>query len=307
MVFIILFILFILFYRKNKENFSTLTHYDILIQNTTHVPHLCIPKKIWAFWDGDELPPVVQLCIQSWKVKNPSYSVIILSKKTLKEYLPEVDFAKMKHINSSVTKFSDMVRLCILEKYGGIWCDASIICIEPFDSWLVRLDNTFDFIGFYIDSFTLSHFKHFSPVIENWFFACPPNSLFIKDWLSEFSRISSFERVGEYVNNVQNDNVNTQKISGLEYLSMHVACQKILQKNLGKYNIALFKAEDSALKYLSDQDWDTQKSIHNIANCALKNIKKPELLVPIIKLRSPERNLMSTMPNHEQKYIFKFL
>ena len=299
--------------KKNIEQFKLNTDtYDIVIQSanqdtrlsTTYIPPLSIPKKIWAFWDGDELPETVQLCVQSWKVKNPSYSVIILSKKSLKDYLPDVDFTKIKHISDSVARFSDMIRLFILEKYGGIWCDASIICLEPFDTWLIPSNNIFDFIGFYIDSFTDPRFKSFSPVIESWFLACPPNSLFIKDWLAEFLRISSFETVGDYVKDIQSD-TNTQKIDGLEYLSIHVACQKVLQKNLGKYNIALFKAEDTAFKYLTQSAWNSQQSIHNIINCASENIKKPELLVPILKLRGCERGVFEKIPNKNE--IFKFL
>lgn len=261
---------------------------------------LSIPRKIWTFWDNENIPDVVQKCIYTWKKYNPHYEIVVLNKKNVNNYL-DVDFSKIKHISDSPARYSDMVRLHILSKYGGIWCDASIICMKPYDSWIPDLQSNSDaeFVGFYIDSFTLPEMKESSPVIESWFFACKENSIMVNDWLKEFLRISDYDTVEQYVDSVKGEGVNIQKITSPAYLSIHVACQKVLQKGPNRpYKFALLKAEDTAFKYLTKNDWDSEKSIKNILDCKNDNkeVDNCDLLhTPIIKMRGSERIAMDTM------------
>jgi len=267
-----------------------------------------IPKKIWTFWDNPIIPDIIDKCIGTWKKHNPNYEIIVLNKNNLNNYLPEVDFSKIKHIhNNSPEKFSDMVRLHVLAKYGGIWSDASIICLKPYDYWinLLQKKNNSEFVGFYIDGFTLPEYREKSPVIENWFFACKSNSMFVKDWLKEFLRTSDFNTIEEYVENVKEHGVNFQKITSTSYLSMHIACQKILQKQGANYKIKLLKAEDTAYKYLTKNDWDTNKALDNLLAC-----KNPKITLhlcdildtPIIKMRRAER-IMMEQKNYLQWFV----
>jgi hypothetical protein len=261
-----------------------------------------IPKKIWTFWDNDNIPEIVQKCINTWKKYNPTYEITVLTKSTLFKYLPDVDFSKIKHIENSPEKYSDMVRLHILAKYGGIWSDASIICLKSYDSWIPDKQSVSnaEFIGFYIDSFTLPEFKENSPVIENWFFACSKGSKMVNDWLKEFLRISEYDTVEKYVDAVKAEGVNIQNISSPTYLSMHVACQKILQKGANKpYKFSVLKAEDTAFKYLTQNEWDSKRAIQNILDCKDDSKKEKEncnfLDSPIIKMRGLERKEMEKM------------
>jgi Capsular polysaccharide synthesis protein len=276
-------IIYTFFYNKRIEGFTS-----------------SIPQIIWTFWDNENVPDVVQKCIHTWETYNPQYKIIVLSKTNLTNYL-DVDFSKIKHISDSCEKYSDMVRLHILSKYGGIWCDASVICMKSYDSWIpyIQAENDADFVGFYIDSFTLPEFKKSSPVIENWFFACKKNSIMVNDWLKEFLRISDYDTVEQYVDSVKAEGVNIQNISSPTYLSMHVACQKVLQKGENRpYKFALLKAEDTAFKYLTKNDWNSEKAVKNILDCkhGNKEVDNCDLLnTPIIKMRGVERKAMDTM------------
>jgi hypothetical protein len=261
---------------------------------------LSIPRKIWTFWDDENIPNVVQKYIATWKKYNPDHEIVVLNKTNLNNYL-DVDFSKIKHISHSPTRYSDMVRLYILSKYGGIWCDASIICMKPFDSWIFDLQSNSDaeFVGFYIDGFTLPEFKESSPVIESWFFACKENSIMVNDWLKEFLRISDYDTIEQYVESVKDEGVNIQKITSPAYLAIHVACQKVLQKGPNRpYKFAVLKAEDTAFKYLTKNNWDSEKAVKNILDCKddNKRVDNCELLdTPIIKMRGLERKAMDTM------------
>jgi len=79
---------------------------------------------------------------------------------------------------------------------------------------------------------------------------------------------------------------------------MHVACQKVLQKGENRpYNFALLKAEDTAFKYLTKNDWNSEKAVKNILHCKdNKQVDNCDLLnTPIIKMRGVERKAMDTM------------
>ena len=278
LILIIISILSIEYYKIYKETFEI---------NTS------IPKKIWTYWDNDRLPEIIEKCINTWKKHNPNYEIIVLSKQNLLKYLPDIDFSKIKHIDAAA-RFSDMVRLYILAKYGGIWSDASIICQKSYDSWIpdMKAKSNAEFVGFYIDSFTLPQFKEKSPVIESWFFACVTGSKMVNDWLNEFLRISDFDTVEKYVESVKEEGVDLQKISNPVYLSIHVACQKILQKGPNKpYFFELLKAEDTAFNYLTTNGWDSKNAIQNIIDCKESKTKEKCLFLdsPIIKIRGDDR------------------
>ena len=283
-ILLFVFVLSIYFYCYGTHNLENMDEYKK------------IPKKIWTFWDSEDLPPEVQTCTQTWKKQNPDYEINILNPSNLSNFLPDVDFKKMKH-NDSVQRYSDLVRLHILAKYGGIWSDASILCLKPFDTWIPPLQekNNAEFIGFYLEKFTLPEYTKSSPVIESWFFACTENSPMVKDWLNEFLRIHDFETVQKYVDSVISEGVNLQNIDYHVYLAIHVSCQKILQKGSNiPYIFEVLKAEDTAYKYLTKTEWNSEKSVQQVINCKKQNKIDngcDVLDTPIIKLRGGERGI----------------
>lgn len=125
-----------------------------------------IPRIVWAYWDGD-VPPLVAKCIESWKKHNPTYKIIVLNKGNLSTYLPQVDFASMKHVNDSVQRFSDFVRVHVLAEHGGIWIDASTICQAPLD-WIQQIQHEKDveFVGYFTDNMTLPKWRETSPLLK---------------------------------------------------------------------------------------------------------------------------------------------
>jgi hypothetical protein len=288
----LLLITIIMFYgQKYKENYE---NYEI-------------PKIIWTYWDGTT-PDIVNKCIDTWRKHNPTYEIIILNKNNLNNYLPEVDFSKMKNIENPA-HFSDMVRIHVLAKNGGIWCDASIICLKSFD-WINELRNkeNSEFVGFYIDSFTKNEYKKKAPVIENWFFACIKGSEFVSNWRDEYKRITEFESRKQYLENVKSSNIDFQNIGMNEYLAMHISAQKILQSGQ-TYKLSLIKAEDDAFKYLTQNDWDSKKAIQNLVDCNNESIKTSSscsfLQGKIIKLRGDDRKQLENI-NTSNNFFNKF-
>jgi hypothetical protein len=255
-----------------------------------------IPNILWFFWDGEPLA-FVDRCIDSWKKYNPNYEIHILNKQNIDNYLPEVKINDLKFASQSMARYSDFVRLNILSKYGGVWIDASSICHRSLN-WIHSIQNKYkvDMIGFYLEGFTTPEYKDYSPVIESWFFACTPNSPFVKDWCKEFMRLNDFDTIDQYLEQVKSEGCNFQKIDIPDYLAIHIAAQVILQKNPNTYNICILSAEKGPYKYLVDTNWDPKLAIQNLNN---DDTRYNYYQLPFIKLRGLERLYIPELPSYE--------
>ncbi|MBA3994491.1 MAG: hypothetical protein C0469_13260 [Cyanobacteria bacterium DS2.3.42] len=94
-----------------------------------------INKVIWMVWlqGWNNAPWLVQKCLASWQFHNPDWEIRALDANSLQRYieLPELDGKEI-----TATNMSDIVRTLLLHEYGGVWCDATLLCHRPLDSWL---------------------------------------------------------------------------------------------------------------------------------------------------------------------------
>ena len=224
-----------------------------------------IPKKIWTFWDSDEVPSFIEKCIQTWKRHNPDFEIIILNNNNYHYYLPELDKSKLKHVND-VRHFSDILRVHVLEKYGGIWSDASIICYDSYD-WIIELQKEKDveFIGYWINNDNSD-----SPVIENWFFACVAGSNMMVDWKNSLMESQYYSNKSDYILYLQ-DNADLSNVSSPDYLWMHSALQKCLQENKGKYKYEVFDSGSGPFKFAFENDWKGDGMLDPLIECNREN------------------------------------
>ncbi|NET79228.1 capsular polysaccharide synthesis protein [Okeania sp. SIO1F9] len=98
---------------------------------------MTIPKKIWFLWyqGFSQAPLVVRKCYESWKKYNPDWEVIFLDENNIKDYIT-LSLPEEKLCQLPKTKQSNLVRLELLSKYGGVWADATSLCRVPLDKWL---------------------------------------------------------------------------------------------------------------------------------------------------------------------------
>ena len=87
---------------------------------------------IWVcWWNGeDAAPPLVRQCIQSIRKQAGDHPVHLITEQTFSEYL-EIPQYILKHLQNKklcLANFSDYLRFSLLEKYGGIWLDATVFC-----------------------------------------------------------------------------------------------------------------------------------------------------------------------------------
>lgn len=89
---------------------------------------------IWQYWgqgfSGDQPPVVVKYCLETVERYRGDCRVIHLSDDTISDYIDLPDFIwEGLRDNPSLTRtfFSDLLRLALLEAYGGVWLDSTIL------------------------------------------------------------------------------------------------------------------------------------------------------------------------------------
>ena len=259
---------------------SLVTLITASVSHTSSVANTKIPKILWTFWNSDSIPPVIKYCVATWHKHNPDHEIRVVTPSNYNMYISDLDISKFKHADSPA-RISDLVRLHLLSKYGGIWIDASIICNKPLQ-WVHDLSRGKEFLGYYLESFT-THTEF--PVLESWFFACVPNSMFVKKWRDAFMLMNNYSTVNDYVSALRSAGTDLQKIDGPSYLAIHVAAQYVMQ--VMKYptrSLVFLKAEDGPYLYLVRNNWDSEKAVSEIVS--------GKVTTDLIKVRGNERKIL---------------
>ena len=115
----------------------TILSFYIIEFNSNKINYGFLPKNIYVFWDKgfENMPKMCKKCVNSWIAKNPEYKVIVLDKSNIYNYLDKEFLDKVWTKNQIQTQ-SDLIRINLLSRYGGIWVDATLFCIKPLKSWL---------------------------------------------------------------------------------------------------------------------------------------------------------------------------
>jgi hypothetical protein len=248
-----------------------------------------IPKIIWTYWDSEKLPDFIQKCVDKWRQLNPGWKINVLNPDNLGEYLPGIDIFGMKFADTKPRQ-SDFVRLHVMAKYGGIWCDASMVPTKSFD-WVIDTQRSkgSEFIGYYRESATT---RPEYPAIESWFFASIPGSNFVSKWRDELEVMNTLKSEGVYKDNVKDRGVDIQNIPQPDYLNVYLSAQAVMQTQMTpdeiKNKIYVLKSEDGPFEHSVTNNWDPTKSIQSLCD-------KPTSSLPdLIKIYGNERRAMES-------------
>jgi serine/threonine protein kinase len=269
-----------------------------------------IPKCIWCFWDSKDLPDTVKKSIDTWKHFNPDYKITVINKRNIKKLIPNINFNKIKIAKDSIQKYSDFIRINVLKKYGGIWIDGSSFSTCSFDEWFhkIGIKKTTDFIGYVNPQFNKVKYEKKYPMIENWFFACPKNSKFVKEWHKEFMKLKNLDDVNDYIDEVVEEGIDMQWIDNPQYLTQHLAAQVILQRGYNMKNMILLNAiqnkyGNGPLHYfISDKAW-TLTDVESVRTLCKD---KKEWSQPIVKLVGDTRRIVENNKSIK-KCVFKII
>jgi hypothetical protein len=201
-----------------------------------------IPKIIWSYWDDPNVPEFIQKCRYTWEKFNPEYTINFINNDNLKFFVGEEEAQKIKDwkFNDSPQRMSDLIRLSVISKFGGIWLDASIVCFNSFD-W-VQSDGS-DVIVFSIKEISVE------PCIESWFIAAAPNNKMICDWNEEMRSIDQYDTVEAYID--ANPDVSQEAIAyNINYLVVYFCCRKSYNKYKDQTTVKIYNASDGPYNYM---------------------------------------------------------
>lgn len=88
-------------------------------------------RIIWVCWfqGFDKAPLLVQKCVESIRKYAGDYKLIELTETNFNQYITLPDYIIKKYHDGIISRihFSDLLRLSLLNKYGGLWIDSTIL------------------------------------------------------------------------------------------------------------------------------------------------------------------------------------
>ena len=113
------------------------------------------------------MPEMVRMCLKSWQRHNSSWEFIFIDNKNLNEYIDFKTELKLNREKIPLQAQSDIIRINLLNKFGGVWVDSTCYCTKPLESWLPKnLDSGF---------FAFNR-PNTDRMISSWFLAAVPNN-----------------------------------------------------------------------------------------------------------------------------------
>jgi hypothetical protein len=134
-----------------------------------------LPRVVWMLWlqGWERAPELVRACAETWRRQNPGWTVRLLDRGRLGDFLPADALAHVAGKPLEPEAFSDVIRLELLARYGGVWVDATVYCMRPLDTWLP-------------ERITAGFFAFARPaadrMLSSWFLAAAPGSDIVHRW-----------------------------------------------------------------------------------------------------------------------------
>lgn len=136
-----------------------------------------LPKKIFSFWmQGVSVAPeIVQFNWDRWRHLNPDFELIILENDSVKDTMSWIPFDSK---SIPLQTYSDILRYHLLQKFGGIWVDATVFPTVPLREWLPEVIDGANFFAFSSPDIPRNRL-----LLDNWFIVANRNSIIIKKLL----------------------------------------------------------------------------------------------------------------------------
>ena len=127
--------------RRQRKSFKVISKYIDSRENVFYLEREAIGDVVWQFWESPKVKSragneLVVGCLESieqclWE----GFERKLLTLKSSLKYIqfPEFVYDKLQRgaPGFGLAAFSDILRLALLCKYGGIWVDATILALRP--------------------------------------------------------------------------------------------------------------------------------------------------------------------------------
>lgn len=146
----------------------------------------CFPRVIWSHWGDDIFPEDVEemITVSRKSLEKKNFTYCLLTPKNLPDFLDLLTFPRGFYAGKVNVK-SDYIRVCLLQKYGGIYVDSTMYITsgDEMERVFTRAVNAKralfgyekNFIGIYL--------------IESCFLGAPRDSVFMRRYKNEFDTV----------------------------------------------------------------------------------------------------------------------
>lgn len=146
-----------------------------IYENWSNYPPKPVTKKrIWMLWlqGWDKAPPIACEVRASYERWNPGWTIECVSESDLSRY---VTIPYLASVPTAQAK-SDVIRLSLLDKHGGVWADATMLCLAPLDTYIYEALTP--------SGFWMYHGREECTGPASWFMASVPGSTIARKWRS---------------------------------------------------------------------------------------------------------------------------
>lgn len=145
--------------------------YDIVTNND-----VVLDESIFMYWrqGWNEAPEIVKFCLKSVERNRNGHPLYLLDENNIKDYIRLPDHIEKYHDNGIIKEalYSDLLRISLLNMYGGYWLDATCFLSSPIPT-IIEKSNFFMFSKTLLPEWC-------SPIKgSNWFIRSKRNNLIL--------------------------------------------------------------------------------------------------------------------------------
>jgi hypothetical protein len=123
------------YFGKTFSNFIQSYQRDENKLETDSLHHNCI----WmCWWQGiDQAPEIIRSCVKSVQKHADGHRLILITEDNYRDYvdIPEWLIKKKEEGIISRTHFSDVLRVSLLARHGGLWLDSTFFCVDTISDY----------------------------------------------------------------------------------------------------------------------------------------------------------------------------
>jgi hypothetical protein len=111
---------------------------DKMNMDKINIDKMNMDKNIFLLWlqGWDNARYLQKQVAESWEINNPEWEIHYIDINNIKNYVDDIDYLFDKNKQITFQAASDIIRLSLLKKYGGVWADATMLCMQPLDHWV---------------------------------------------------------------------------------------------------------------------------------------------------------------------------
>lgn len=143
---------------------------------------IMVPKLIWLWWEQgwSKAPYICSYTVESFTKMNPDYKIHLLDRDNINNFI-DTEYNWLFNCQGAAFR-ADIIRLLLLQKYGGVYADAATFCCTNISSFIDEIEFN-QFWGFDIKSFNKKEDKR---SLASWFYISIPNTYIINKFTDTF-------------------------------------------------------------------------------------------------------------------------